>query len=92
MARLPSLGGVGIAMLVGAVVGLLFGLIRSPRGKPGPAWTVPVGVGGAAAGCAGWNALLDLPPTAATGPGFYGGLLVAVLCVVGVQAMKPGHP
>ncbi len=83
--------GMGFVMLVGAVVGLLLGLIRAPGGKPGPRWTVPFGVLGAVAGSAGWNALLDLPLTATTSPGFYGGLLVALLCVFGVQAMKPGH-
>ncbi len=78
-------------MLAGGVIGLLLGLIRQPSGKPGPGWTVPSGLAGAAAGSAGWNALLGLPATATTGPALYGGLALALLCVLGVQAMRPAH-
>lgn len=78
----------GYSLVVGAMIGALFGLLRAERGKPGPAWTVPAGMLGGAGGAAGWNALLGIPLLAATSPSFFGGILLSVLAVVSVQAMK----
>lgn len=70
------------------MIGLLLGILRAPGGKPGPAWTVPAGIVGAAAGAAGWNALLGFPLTGATSPAFYGGVILSAVFVAGVQAMR----